>query len=196
MQSTKNKILITGANSGFGFFLSKKFEQYGHEIFRHNGRNHFDLRKNEDLEKLANESIDFGVNVLINNAALICPGIQIQDYDFEQINDMISVNLKAPILLAWMLNKKLKVIININSMVGLEVKKYRTLYSATKWGLRGFSNSLKLESNIRCLDIYPTNIKLKPDQPNAMDVDDVTSKIYNAFLNSDLNELIIDGRKK
>ena len=52
MQSNKHKILITGANSGFGFFLSKKFEQYGHKIFRHNGRNHFDLRKNEDIEKI------------------------------------------------------------------------------------------------------------------------------------------------
>ena len=104
MRSTKNKILITGANSGFGFFLSNKFEQHGHKVFRHNGRSHFDLRKNEDLEKLANESIDFGVDVLINNAGLICPGIQLQDYNSNQINDMINVNLKAPIFLAWLLS--------------------------------------------------------------------------------------------
>mgnify|MGYP001272102426 CR=1 FL=1 len=196
MPLIKYKILITGAHSGFGFFLSKKFEQKGHEILRHNGKVHYDLRDQNQLKKLAKEAIDFGVDVLINNAGIICPSIQFQDYDLPLINDMVDVNLKAPIVLSWMLRENLKTIININSMVGMEIKKNRTLYSSTKWGLRGFSNSLKLETKIRCLDIYPTNIKLKPDQTNAMEVDEVTTKIYKAFCNKKINELIIDGRNK
>ena len=67
-------------------------------------------------------------------------------------------------------------------MVGLEVKTPRTLYSATKWGLRGFSNSFKKESSVKVLDVYPTNIKTTPDRNNAMDIDWVVDKIYNAFI--------------
>ena len=81
-------------------------------------------------------------------------------------------------------------------MVGLEVKSPRTLYSATKWGLRGFSNSLKKESkDVSILDIYPTNIKTTPDRLNAMDVHAVVDKIYNAFIKNK-EVLILDGRKQ
>ena len=44
-------------------------------------------------------------------------------------------------------------------MVGLEHKKYRTLYSSSKWGLRGFSESYKETKNLNVLDVYPSNIK-------------------------------------
>ena len=108
---------------------------------------------------------------------------------------MIDVNLTAPILLTYHLQSYLTDIININSMVGLEIKSPRTLYSATKWGLRGFSQSLKQENkNINILDVYPTNIKTSPDKENAMDVEFVVNSIYNSF-NQKQQELILDGRK-
>jgi short-subunit dehydrogenase len=108
---------------------------------------------------------------------------------------MINVNLSAPILLTYYLQNFLTDIININSMVGLETKSPRTLYSATKWGLRGFSQSLKQENkNINILDVYPTNIKTTPDKQNAMNVDLVVNSIYNSFINKE-QTLILDGRK-
>ena len=107
---------------------------------------------------------------------------------------MINVNLTAPILLSYHLQHKLKKIININSMVGLEIKTPRTLYSATKWGLRGFSNSLKKENkDLNVLDVYPTNIKTTPDRENAMELDYVVNKIYDSFEKNE-KELILDGR--
>lgn len=81
-------------------------------------------------------------------------------------------------------------------MVGLEVKKPRTLYSATKWGLRGFSNSYKFENkDIKMLDVYPTNIRTKPERINAMDPVEVAQKIYQSFKNNE-EKLILDGRPK
>ena len=81
-------------------------------------------------------------------------------------------------------------------MVGLEVKSPRTLYSATKWGLRGFSNSYKKENDkIAILDVYPTNIRTTPSRKNAMDIDVVVDNIYHSFLTNS-SELILDGRKK
>ncbi len=175
--------------------MSDVFEDKGHRVLRHMGSKHHDLSTLAGIESLTTEALGFGVNVLINNAAIVCPNIKLDDYDQTTINKMIDVNLRAPILLTTFLLTNLKKIVNINSMVGLEVKSPRTMYSATKWGLRGFSNSLKKENNsINVLDVYPTNIKTTPDRENAMELDMVVNRIYNSFLNNE-QELILDGRK-
>ena len=81
-------------------------------------------------------------------------------------------------------------------MVGLEHKKFRTAYSASKWGLRGFSESLKLESSINIVDVYPTSIKTFPDRENAMEVDFVCEKIYETYGKKITKKLVLDGRPK
>jgi short-subunit dehydrogenase len=190
-----NKILITGSNSGLGKHLLSKFKNEGYEIFEHNGSKHYDLSNPDEIKKLADDARIFGINILINNAAIVCPNKEFSLYSVEEIHKMINVNLSAPILLTYYLQNFLTDIININSMVGLETKSPRTLYSATKWGLRGFSQSLKQENkNINILDVYPTNIKTTPDRQNAMNVDLVVNSIYNSFINKE-QTLILDGRK-
>lgn len=190
-----NKVLITGANSGLGMHLTKKFHSEGYSVFEHNGSAHYDLSKHEDINKLSTDAIDFGVNILINNAAIVCPNKNFSLYSDIEIQKMIAVNLTAPILLTYYLQNHLTDIININSMVGLEVKSPRTLYSATKWGLRGFAESFKQENkNINVLDVYPTNIRTTPDRINAMDVAYVVDSIYNSHI-SKQQKLILDGRK-
>jgi short-subunit dehydrogenase len=192
----KPKVLITGASSGLGIHLAKKFEENGHPVFRHHGRKDYNLTDVEEVQQLAFDAISAGVEVLVNNAAIVCPNILLNEYTTAQICDMIEVNLKAPILLTHYLLPYVKNVININSMVGLEVKQPRTLYSATKWGLRGFSNSLKKEnSSTVFLDVYPTTIKTKPGRKNAMEVGMVVDKIYTAYTLEE-SELVLDGRVK
>ena len=191
----KPKVLITGASSGLGRYLCLKFESEGHEVLKHEGTKHFDLTKVDEVIALAAKARQFGVKVLVNNAAITCPGKDLEDYNTSKILDMIAVNLTAPVILTHELIDSLTDIININSMVGLEIKEKRTLYSATKWGLRGFSQSLKAEnSNLNVLDVYPTNIKTTPDKKYAMDINFVIDNIYNSFTKKD-QELILDGRK-
>ena len=109
---------------------------------------------------------------------------------------MINVNLPAPILLIHRLLDHLDGILNINSMVGLEPNYLRTMYSASKWGLRGFSNSLKLEyTEKQILDVYPTNMCTWPNRPNSQDANDCATRSYNAFISGD-SELLLDGRSK
>ena len=190
-----HKVLITGQNRGLGQAMANKFKNQNHLVMFHGGRNDFDLSSVGDIIELSELANSYEIDVLVNNAAIVCPSLMLEDYSIEKIENMINVNLLAPILLSRLLIKNLKHIININSMVGLEVKSPRTLYSATKWGLRGFSNSLKKEnSSINVLDVYPTNIKTTPDRENAMELDMVVNRIYNSFLNNE-QELILDGRK-
>jgi short-subunit dehydrogenase len=192
MQS-KPKVLITGCSSGLGKYLAEKFEKEGHQVLRHNGRLHFDLNKQSEVLSLSEEAKNFGVSILINNAAIVCPDLKFDDYSVNKIDEMINVNLKAPIILTLDLLPVLKNIININSIVGLEIKKNRTMYSATKWGLRGFYNSFKINSKAKVLDVYPSNIQTSPERTNALDIDFVVNSIYDAYL-SDQTELILDGR--
>ena len=189
------RILITGSNRGLGQALFKKFADNGHFVYCHNGRKHFDLSKPEEVKQLSEEAKRLNINVLINNAAIVCPSITLDQYENDLIDRMINVNLRAPIILTKNLLDNLERVVNINSMVGLEVKTPRTLYSATKWGLRGFSNSLKKENDMIVLDVYATNIKTDPNRVDAMDIDMVVDSIYDAFA-KEKEELILDGRKK
>lgn len=191
----KKTVLITGSNSGLGKYLVEKFESSGNTVIEHLGHKHFDLSKVDEIESLAEFAKTRKVDVLVNNAAITCPSKKLEMYDVDEIQRMVSVNLTAPIILTHLLLNQLTDVININSMVGLEVKSGRTLYSATKWGLRGFSQSLKSESNsLNVLDVYPTNIQTNPDRVNAMNVYYVVDRIYNSFIKRD-QELILDGRK-
>ena len=81
-------------------------------------------------------------------------------------------------------------------MVGLEHKKHRTAYGASKWGLKGFSESLKLETSINIVDVYPTSIKTTPNRKNAMEVDFVCQKIYETYNKKITKKLVLDGRPK
>ena len=77
------------------------------------------------------------------------------------------------------------------------MKRNRTLYSASKWGLRGFSNSLKTESE--CPDILDVYVSRLVDQDKNTDKGLQTKKvselIYDAFVKKQ-KELIFDGRNK
>lgn len=189
------RVLVTGASSGLGSHLVKYFEGKGHSVFSHLGKSHFDFSDVENIGVFIDEARKFSPNVLINNAAITCPSKELKDYNTEEITRMISVNLTVPILLVHGLFDQLDHVININSMVGLEVKPKRTLYSATKWGLRGFSQSFQEENErIHMLDVFPTNIKTVPEKQNAMDVEFVISKIYDAYLKKE-KRLVLDGRK-
>lgn len=210
-----NKVLITGSSNGLGYYISKYFLEKGHSVILH-GRNEEklltiknefykigyqtdyilgDLCRQQDIQKISKYAIEKDVKILINNAALICPSLEFNSITSEIINTMIDTNLKAPIMLINYLQDYIEQVININSMVGIETKAYRTIYASSKWGLRGFSDSLKKENNkYQILDVYPTNIKTWPGRENAMDVNTVIGMIYNAMMNKE-EELILDGRK-
>ena len=89
-------------------------------------------------------------------------------------------------------------IININSIVGKEPKKFRSVHSATKWGLKGFTKSLRIEAsehNVKVINVYPTQIKTVKEHTFGLETEDVAEQIYGEHNNSLFNnELVIDGR--
>ena len=142
------------------------------------------------------------ISVLINNAAITCPGLPLEELSDKKIVDMITLNMIATIKLtrriySFFLEKDGGTIININSIVGLEPKKDRTIYCASKFGLRGFSESLRLESkgsNIKIMDVYLSKVKTRPNDNFGMSVESIAREICTMFKRGNVERLVIDGR--
>ncbi|NMB56702.1 SDR family oxidoreductase [Candidatus Beckwithbacteria bacterium] len=90
-----------------------------------------------------------------------------EDITREEIMDIFGINLKGNIYIAQevykrMILKKYGHIINVISTSGLKGREAETIYCASKWGLRGFTESLKLAAhahNIRVSAVYPGGMK-------------------------------------
>jgi len=107
-----------------------------------------DLARDDEIERLVEESRRaFGsVDILINNAGWgkRAPVIRMKREDLDQT---LRVNLRAPILLAnqlvpAMIEKGGGAVINIGSVSGKSGEANGAAYSASKFGLVGFTQSL------------------------------------------------------
>jgi NADP-dependent 3-hydroxy acid dehydrogenase YdfG len=194
-------VLITGASRGIGKEVAKIFLSKGYTIIL-SGRNdkgfeEFHSNQNVEIivgditEKSTREKLVAVVmkkykrlDILINNVGMTF----IQPFEKnteEQLNEIIETNLKAPILLTHELYETMKIqqsgtIVMINSAAGKKGYPNHTLYSTTKFGLAGFTESLRQEAkkhNIRVISIHPGGVKTslydklqeKPDTSAYMD---------------------------
>lgn len=153
-------ILVTGASRGIGKTIAKSLQSYGNvyvtarneEKLKEFGNEMYfvcDLSKEEDLLKLGDFIQEKKIDILVNNAGeyTYCG---IEDTEISKLNEMLSINLKAPIYLMHsaiphMKKNKFGRVINIGSISGVMGEAYASMYSATKAGLIGLSKSTGLE---------------------------------------------------
>lgn len=105
------------------------------------------------------------VHVLINNAGIALHG-RFDECDLEQIEFVVQVNLLGAMRLTFHLLEGVKAgrgtIVNMSSVFGLVAPVGQSAYSASKFGLRGFSESLghELDSHgVRILTVYPAGTR-------------------------------------
>lgn len=153
-------ILVTGASRGIGKMIVKSLQSYGNvyvtarneEKLKEFGNEMYfvcDLSKEDDLIKLGEFIQEKGIDILVNNAGnyTYCG---IEDTEISKLNEILSINLKAPIYLMrsaipHMKKNKFGRIINIGSISGVMGEAYASMYSATKAGLIGLSKATGLE---------------------------------------------------
>lgn len=175
-------VVITGASSGLGQEMARIYLAKGYSLVL-NGRNEEgfkefqakenikvvvgDLTKQETIDQIALAVDVFGrLDILINNAGILYSQ-PFEENTPEQLDKVLAICLKAPMLLTQklypvMVAQKNGTIVNINSGVGKEARANFTLYCAAKFGLNGFTQSLRLEARpkgIRVLSIHPGGIK-------------------------------------
>jgi len=176
---SEKKILITGASRGLGLAIAQKLSAEYSLILHASKPESFtteipnseilcadlsDINQvNDFCKKLKKYGDLYGV---INNAGVTYDK-PINFQPEKEIDTMINVNLKAPILICktamktFGLNQQ-GVIINISSVVGETGNAFQSVYAATKAGLVAFSRSLAQEAgatnqehNIRVLSVSP-----------------------------------------
>jgi NADP-dependent 3-hydroxy acid dehydrogenase YdfG len=110
---------------------------------------------------------DFGsIDILINNAGVWYQG-PAQDTPSEKIDELLAINLKGVMfttqaVLPGMLNQGSGQIINISSTSGRRGKAKQTLYCATKFAVRGYTEALKQElagTGVRVTGFYPGGMR-------------------------------------
>jgi short-subunit dehydrogenase len=154
--------LITGASGGIGDAIARALHGRGARVLL-SGRRQGALeelatrlgsRAEVVVEDLAERDAPVrlaeragAVDVLVANAALPASG-RLEDFEPEQIDRAIQVNLRAPIqitraLLPGMLERGRGHVVLVSSLSGKVASPRSGIYSATKFGLRGFAAGLR-----------------------------------------------------
>ncbi len=160
MSLVGGKVLITGATGGIGQAIARAFAARGADLLLSGRRAAVldplaaevggravgcDLGNRQDVARLATEAAD--VDVLVANAALPASGV-LTELTPEQIDRMLEVNLRAPVALARalapaMIERRSGHMVFISSLAGKAASPASSIYSATKFGLRGFALGLR-----------------------------------------------------
>lgn len=161
MEITGRTVLLTGASGGLGQAIARDLASQGARLILTARRAAVlaelaeeigaevvvsDLGDREDLARLCEIAAD--VDILVANAG-VGGGGNARDLDAAAVDAVLDVNLRGPILLSLALAQsalagvRVAQIVFIGSLSGLTASPNTAMYSATKFGLRGFSHSLR-----------------------------------------------------
>jgi len=203
MELRDKLILLTGADGGIGSAIAKKLHQQGCQLILvgRDGdslqklnealKNHHevvavDLTQEKDRQKLFDRATVLGgIDGLINNAG-------ISEFTFAEqqnagnLERLVSINLTAPMILCQMFIPQLKqkdeaVIFNMGSTFGSIGYPGFSAYVASKFGMRGYTETLRREladSNLHIMYMAPRATKTPI---NSTAVNQMNEKLGNAM---------------
>ena len=153
-------VLLTGATGGLGHAIARRLRAAGAELVLTGRRAEVlaplaaetgarslavDLADSAAVQRLASECAD--VDVLVANAGLPASG-ELSSFSLEELDRALAVNLRAPMVLARQLTEGMVArrsghLVFMSSLAGKVGTPRSAIYSATKFGLRGFAQSLR-----------------------------------------------------
>jgi len=197
--------IITGGAQGFGFDIAKRFLNSGAKVII------WDIDKNELLKaskEINNSKLSFNVvdvsnfknvqdtvetitkssniDILINNAGITGSTASLWDYDVDEWNKIIQVNLMGTFncckcIVPYMIKNKYGRIVNVASVAGKDGNAKASAYSAAKAGAIGLTKSLGKEladQNIAVNAVTPAGAKTRIlDQMSKEHVARMLSKV-------------------
>ncbi len=181
MHKLKRNILVTGVSSGIGHSIATKLIAEGHTII---GISRRASKADLDSDRYYGFDIDLSrLDVLESHlqkltakhpgidAAVLCAGIgqfgSLEEFSYNQIRSMIDLNFTsqafiAKAIVATLKRKKKGDMIFMGSEAALKGSRKGTIYCASKFALRGFTQALREEcakSNVRVTLINPGMVK-------------------------------------
>lgn len=180
------RVLVTAGAAGIGREIAQTFAQHGarvqvcdiddkalaalpKEIFRMRA----DVAKLADVDRLFDEVRKNlgGLDVLINNAGIAGPTAKVEDIKPEDWDRCIAVDLNGMFYVTRKAMPLIKAagggsIVNLSSIAGRFGFPLRTPYSAAKWAVVGFTQSLAAEAG-------PDGVRVNCIQPGIVEGDRV-----------------------
>lgn len=168
MTAIEGRVLLTGASGGIGHAIARALAARGAALILTGRRAEAleslatevsgqalacDLSEPDQVSRLIEQAGD--VDILVANAAHPASGL-LTELDQARIDHMLEVNLRAPIALArglapGMASRGRGHMVFISSLAGKAASSSSSIYSATKFGLRGFALGLRE-------DLRPTGV--------------------------------------
>ena len=172
-------VLLTGATGGIGQAIARAVAARGGQLILTGRRVEaldalaaelgaralaVDLSDRVQVERLIDDA--GAVDLLIANAALPGSG-RIETFSIEELDRALEVNLRAPIVLArallpGMLARRNGHLLFMSSLSGKSATTGSAVYSATKFGLRGFAAGLRADlhaSGVGVSTVFPGFIR-------------------------------------
>jgi len=160
MELNGSSVLLTGATGGIGHAIARALRAEGASLLLTGRRTDVleplaaevggtatavDLSDRAAVEALIEQAAD--VDILVANAALPASGDALS-FSVEEIDRALEVNLRAPIVMSRVLGERMAArgrgqIVLISSLSGKSGQAASSIYSATKFGLRGFGQGLR-----------------------------------------------------
>ena len=180
--------IITGGAQGFGFDVSKRFLNSGGKVII------WDIDENELIKaskKLNNSNLSFSlvdvsnynqvkvavdkiiknsnIDILINNAGITGSTASLWEYDIEEWNKIVNINLMGTFncckcVVPNMIKNNYGRIVNVASVAGKDGNANASAYSSAKAGVIGLTKSLGKElahKNIAVNAITPAGAKTR-----------------------------------
>ncbi len=177
----KDKIVvITGASQGFGKALAHAFKDKGSQVVISSENSEklnatanelgldsriADVTKPDDLAKLADYVRQkYGqVDIWVNNAGIQIAPSNIEDVEVEKLQNLFAINFFGyfyglRVIIPIMRKQNQGMIININSTAGLDGKPGISAYAASKFAIKGLTQSARQElkdTPIKVMGIHP-----------------------------------------
>ena len=160
MEIAGKTVLVTGATGGLGQAVARALAARGARLLLTGRRADVleplrddvggraivcDLADRSELGALVDEAGD--VDVLVANAGIPASGL-VAEYSVEQVDRALDINLRAPILLARAFSPPMVArgeghLVFMSSLSGKVAVQRSAIYSATKFGLRGFALGMR-----------------------------------------------------
>ena len=203
-------VILTWASSGLGKAIAKTFSQRGYAVVglcRSQPDDCIDWIKTDltdesqllsAVEILQAKYHDFS---LLINCAGDGDGEDIRTLDWENTEHTFRLNTIAPMILTSrllpLIQKNNADIVNIGATIGFKPYEYFSVYGASKWGFRGWTENLQLElkkTQCRVIAIHPGGMETKGNKKRMDQIADISKKpsSWSSFMDpNDIAEIVL-----